>query len=122
VKIKDPLKAYRELREAIENERVALYERLKEIDGQLSEMGLRASDGYYGPRTPTGRVRNAMSLKEAVLKVLEAGPMTKDEVFDSVGALGYQFSTEDPLNSLGVVLYGRDPKFQRVGGKFALPK
>lgn len=122
VKIKDPLKAYCELREAIEAERIALEERLKEIDGQLSELGLRASDGYYGPRTPTGRVRNEMSLKEAVLKAVERGPLTKDEVYEKVLSLGYQFSTDDPLNSLGVVLYGRDPKFVRVGEKFGAPE
>lgn len=121
MKVRDPLKAYLELRVAIDAERAALITRLKEIDSQLAELGLRATDGYYGPRTPTGRVRNEMSLKEAVLKALQAGPMTKDEVFEAVRALGYEFSTDDPLNSLGVVLYGKSPKFKREGNKFALP-
>src|SRR5688572_2624598 len=121
MKTRDPLKAYLELRAAIGAERDALLARLKEIDGQLAELGLRATDGYYGPRTPTGRVRNEMSLKEAVVKALEAGPMTKDEVFEAVRAMGYEFSTDDPLNSLGVVLYGRSPKFKRDGSRFALP-
>jgi hypothetical protein len=34
--------------------------------------------------------------------------------------MGYQFSTDDPLNSLGVILYGKNPKFKNEGGRFSL--
>ena len=39
------------------------------------------------------------------------------EILDAVLALGYTFSTDDPLNSLGVILYGKKPKFKNEHGK-----
>lgn len=116
----DALKQYTALRDAIFAEREQLIVRLREIDEALGAMGLRGRDGYYGPRTPTGRVRNETSLKDAVLKVIEGKSLTKHEILDAVLALGYQFSTDDPLNSLGVILYGKKPKFKNNGGKFSL--
>src|SRR4051812_27546095 len=117
----DTLKQYVSLRDSIFAEREQLIARLREIDEALGAMGLRGRDAYYGPRTPTGRVRNELSLKEAVLKVVEKKALTKHEILDDVLKLGYQFSTDDPLNSLGVILYGKNPKFKNDGGKFSLP-
>src|SRR5690606_5426478 len=34
---------------------------------------------------------------------------------------GYKFQTKKPLNSLGVILYGKNPKLKRVDGRFSLP-
>ena len=116
----DALKQYVSLRDAIIAEREQLVARLREIDQALGAMGLRASDAYYGPRTPTGRVRNEMSLKEAVLKVIDGKALTKHDILDAVIRLGYQFSTSDPLNSLGVILYGKNPKFKNESGRFSL--
>jgi hypothetical protein len=62
-----------------------------------------------------------MSLKEAVLKAIEGKALSKHEILDTVLRMGYQFSTDDPLNSLGVILYGKNPKFKNEGGKFSLP-
>src|SRR5687768_13268044 len=116
----DALTQYVSLRDAIFAEREQLIARLREIDQALGSMGLRASDGFYGPRTPTGRVRNEMSLKDAVFKVIDGKALTKHEILDAVLRLGYQFSTDDPLNSLGVILYGKNPKFKNIGGRFSL--
>jgi hypothetical protein len=116
----DALKQYVALRDAIFAEREQLISRLREIDEALGSMGLRGKDSYYGPRTPTGRVRNEMSLKEAVMKVIEGRELTKHEILDAVLRLGYQFSTDDPLNSLGVILYGRSPKFKNENGRFSI--
>jgi hypothetical protein len=117
----DALKQYVSLRDSIFAEREELITRLREIDEALGAMGLRGRDTYYGPRTPTGRVRNELSLKEAVMKVIEGKALTKHEILDGVLRLGYQFSTDDPLNSLGVILYGRSPKFKNENGRFSLP-
>ena len=117
----DALKQYVALRDSIFAEREQLITRLREIDEALGAMGLRGRDSYYGPRTPTGRVRNELSLKEAVMKVIEGKALTKHEILDSVLRMGYQFSTDDPLNSLGVILYGKSPKFKNEGGKFSVP-
>ena len=116
----DPLKQYVALRDSIFAEREQLVTRLREMDEALGAMGLRGKDSYYGPNTRTGRVRNEVSLKEAVLQVIEGKSMTKHEILDAVLALGYQFSTDDPLNSLGVILYGKKPKFKNDHGKFSL--
>lgn len=116
----DALEQYVSLRDAIFAEREQLLKRLREVDEALGSMGLPGRDSYYGPRTPTGRVRNEMSLKEAVFKVIEGKALTKHEILDAVLRMGYQFSTDDPLNSLGVILYGRNPKFKNEGGKFSL--
>jgi len=116
----DALKQYTTLRDSIFAEREQLIARLREMDEALGAMGLRGKDSYYGPRTPTGRVRNEMSLKDVVLKVIEGKSMTKHEILDAVIAQGYQFSTDDPLNSLGVILYGKKPKFKNDKGRFSL--
>lgn len=117
----DALKQYVSLRDSIMTEREQIITRLREMDEALGAMGLRGRDSYYGPRTPSGRVRNETSLKECVLKILGDGKaLTKDEILDAVLRSGYQFSTDDPLNSLGVILYGKSPKFKNEGGKFSL--
>src|SRR3954447_22541817 len=117
----DALKRYVALRDSLFAEREQLITRLREIDEALGAMGLRGRDTYYGPRTPTGRVRNELSLKEAVAKVIQGKALTKHEILDAVLRLGYQFSTDDPLNSLGVILYGRNPKFKNENGRFSIP-
>jgi hypothetical protein len=118
----EPLKQYVALRDSIFEERTQLIERLREIDTALGAMSLRGTDSYYGPRTPTGRARNGKSLKEVVHEVLDGKAMSKHEILDAVLRSGYQFSTDDPLNSLGVILYGKNPKFKNENGKFSLPK
>jgi hypothetical protein len=117
----DRLQRFVVLQSEISTERERLLQRLRELDDALGAMGLRGRDSYYGPRTPTGRVRNEMSLKEAVLKVISGRRLTKHEILDAVLATGYQFSTDDPLNSLGVILYGKNPKFTNEAGRFSLP-
>jgi hypothetical protein len=116
----DALKQYVSLRDAIFAEREQLVSRLREIDEALATMGVRGRDAFYGPRTPTGRVRNEMSLKKAVMKAIEGQALTKHEILDAVLRMGYQFATDDPLNSLGVILYGKNPKFKNNNGRFSL--
>jgi hypothetical protein len=118
----DTIKEYLAARDAISAERDQLIARLREIDAALGTLGIRTASSFYagrghamGPRT-----RNEMSLKEAVLKVIDGKALTKQEVMDGVLATGYQFSTDDPMNSLGVILYGRKPKFKRANKKFTL--
>jgi hypothetical protein len=122
MKSKNPLKDYVTVRDAIFAERETLIARLREIDDAIGTAGLRGRDSYYGPRTPTGRVRNDKSLKQVVFEVIEGKELTKHDILDAVLRTGYQFSTDDPLNSLGVILYGKNPKFENTNGKFSLPK
>lgn len=122
MKATTPLKDYVRLRDEIFDEREQLIARLREIDETLGSSALRGNNAYfYGQRTPTGRARNGKSLKEVVLEILDDKALSKHEVLDAVLRSGYQFSTDDPLNSLGVILYGKNPKFTNQGGKFSLP-
>jgi hypothetical protein len=45
--------------------------------------------------------------------------LTKEEILEGVKNLGYRFSTSNPLNSLGVILYGKKPKFRNDSGRFS---
>src|SRR5438046_5007454 len=84
------------MREGFMTERETLLGRLREIDGALNSIGLRG-ESYYGPRTPTGRVRNEMSLKEAVMKAIDGKEMYKHEILEADLILGYQLIMDDRL-------------------------
>lgn len=116
----DSLKQFIALRDSILAEREHLIVRLRELDEAIGAMGFKPHQKFYSPRTPTGRVRNELSLKEAVLKVIDGKALSKHDILNSVLSLGYQFSTDDPLNSLSVILYGKSPKFKNDNGKFSL--
>lgn len=123
------LQQFVKLRRELAEERIHIETRLRQINEALGEMplpSLAASGGEAGPSIaqPARRGRkatsNGQSLREHVLAVLQAGPMLKEEVLAAVLKRGYKFSTNNPLNSLGVILYGKNPKFSRVDGKFSL--
>src|SRR5688572_14455691 len=125
----DSLKQFVKLRQDLSQERGRLEERLRQISEALGEMPLPSlspiqgatgqSNGVRG-RQGRGGSRSGQSLREHVLAVLQQGAMTKEEILAAVQGAGYKFSTNDPLNSLGVILYGKNPKFNRADGKFSL--
>ncbi len=117
----DSLRQYVSLRDAILQEKSEIEQRLREINHALGEMG-----GPPGPHSVLrtarkGRNRNSLSLRDAVVEVVKTGPLEKDQILSGVKRLGYTFSTNDPMNSLGVILYGKNPKFLNEGGRFGLP-
>ena len=68
------------------------------------------------------RGENVEILKEAVMQALAGQALTKHEILDGIKAIGYKFSTKDPMNSLNVLLY-TGKTFQKVeGGKFSAIK
>jgi hypothetical protein len=83
-------------------------------------MGYNATMRHYGIHTPTGRVRNKLSLRQIVHQILSKQALTKDELLDAVLRAGYTFTTTDPMNSLGVVIYGKRSKIKKVQGRFRL--
>jgi hypothetical protein len=64
-----------------------------------------------------GKVKNKLSLREAVLTVTKAKALTRQEILSGVQKLGYVFKAKDPLNSLSTLLY-TDKGIKNVGGKF----
>jgi hypothetical protein len=123
------LQQFVRLRQQLTQERGQLEQRLRQISEALGEMPLPSVSAIQGatpsaPSQPARRGRRAaasgQSLREHVLQVLQEGPKTKEEVLDAVQKRGYKFSTSNPLNSLGVILYGKNPKLIRVDGRFSL--
>lgn len=126
----DNLRRYVDLRNSLTREKAQLEERLRQINEALGETEPPAiaagtpvrQRGGAGSKTSGRRGRPAsggLSLREAVLQVTSGKPMTKQEILDAVQALGYKFSTSNPMNSLGVILYGKNPRFRNEGGRFS---
>lgn len=77
----------------------------------------RVKRGPGRPKGPGKRAKNALSLREAVLTVTKDKPLTKQEILEAVGKLGYVFSAKDPMNSLNTFLY-TDKGIKKADGKF----
>ena len=124
----DILKQYVDLRNSLEQERSELETRLREIEAVLGgtmEIAPPTALTAPEPKVPapaparSRRLKNPMSLREAIIQVTSKKPLTKQEIRDAVERLGYRFTGKDPMNSIEVVLYGK--KFVRKDGKFSPP-
>jgi hypothetical protein len=115
----DNLRRYIGLRDSLISEKSNLEQRLRAINEALGQPSLTsATPSSIGGRR--GRpARGAISLRDAVLQVTSRSPLTKDEILKAVQGLGYKFSTSNPLNSLGVILYGKNPRFKNEQGRFS---
>lgn len=127
--MKNDIRRYIGLRDSLVREKNELEERLRQISEALGEAESRqapSAQAASGKSAPAGKSRRGrrggggLSLREAVLQVVSSGALTKEEILDQVKGLGYKFSTSNPLNSLGVILYGKNPKFKNEQGRFSL--
>jgi hypothetical protein len=120
----DNLQEYVRLRRELTNEKASIESRLQQINEALGEATIgQTRSQRIQPFTSAGRGRKpaaGTSLRSLVIEVLGSGPKTKEEVLEAVQQRGYRFSTNNPMNSLGVILYGKTPKFNRVDGRFSL--
>jgi len=117
----DNLRRYIDLRNSLAQEKSRLEQRLQQIDQALehSQTVLATVQTFSGGRR--GRpVSGALSLRDAVIQATSRRPMTKEEILQAVRALGYRFSTNNPMNSLGVILYGKNPRFKNESGRFSI--
>jgi len=117
---KDSVKSFIDLKQRLVAEKAQLEQRLKAINEALGA-SLEAPV-LMAPAAVAKRGRrsgNAISLLNAVVQVTSQHPMTKEEILEAVGNLGYRFKTKKPLLSLSQILYGKKPKFNREGGKFS---
>jgi hypothetical protein len=128
----DALRKYAKLRQQLIDEKSQLEAQLKEINEVL---GAEAESTPVAPavaprevqrRTPGRRgrkkgVENTMSMREAVLKALSKGPVARKDLVAAVEDVGYVFTTKNPLNSLGSVLYARNTPIKNKNGRFYLP-
>ena len=128
--MKIDIRRYLTLRDSLITEKSQLENRLREINQALGDRGTApagrttstpgARPAERKPAFRGGRRKGGgISLREAVLQATSSGPLTKEQILDRVKSLGYRFSTNNPLNSLGVILYGKNPKFRNEAGRFS---
>jgi hypothetical protein len=126
----DNLKKYISLKEELTREKEALEKRLALINEALGEPVTEPAAGAFtSPAPPQSsrasqprrgrRPAGSLSLKEAVLRATDSKPLTKQEILEEVQKMGYRFTTKDPMNSLGVILYGKNPRFRNENGRFS---
>ncbi len=118
------IKQFIKLRQQLESERTQIAARLQEVDAALgsfhSAVTASKTQGKRGPKPGRRKVSNEVSLKDSILKVMGKQQMTKEQILEGVVKSGYRFRTRNPLNSIGVILYGKKPKFSRKDGKFGV--
>jgi len=125
--MKDPLKKFIRLREALTKRRgeiEAELARVSEALGALVPIGIPlspAAPSASKPESHTIRRSGKLSLAEVVLSVTKTKPLPKAEILKEVTKLGYTFKTKDPLNSLGSTLY-TNKKIKNFGGGVFGPK
>src|ERR1051326_8054757 len=100
----DALQQYKQLRERLLAERADLESRLNEINGVLGTASVsppptETPEKAVIPRGRGRKVQNSLSMREAVEKALENGPLSRSELASAVQALGYKFKTKNPANS-----------------------
>ena len=123
----DPIQQYKKLRQELLRESGHLTAKLADIEATLNDSEstpVRKTPVTTAPRakskTRRGRGGNATSLKQGVIEVLAEKTLTKSEILAGVQENGYKFTSKNPANSLGVILYGKDPKFNNDKGNFSL--
>jgi hypothetical protein len=121
----DALKQYAKLRQQLIEEKSQIENRLNEINEvlgagtTLTHAGRTPAPSRPGPRRgrpPRGSTE--MTLREAVVKALSNGPVARKDLVQAVEGVGYRFTTKNPLNSIGAVLYNKKSGVKRKGGKF----
>ena len=120
----DNLRKYVDLRNSLTREKAQLEERLRQINDALGEASLApAAPSQQGMAARGGKrgrpAASGLSLREAVLQATSQQALTKQEILDAVKQMGYRFSTNNPMNSLGVILYGKNPRFKNDNGRFS---
>ncbi len=140
----NPLQQLTALRRSLVAERDELTARLRELNAALGDESAPAAGApvaaarrgrkpkalvaavasVAAPAAKAGarrgrRAKNGLSLKEAVIQVTGKSGLTKAEILSAVAKIGYKFTSKNPANSLGTLLYGKNPKFKNKDGKFS---
>jgi len=100
--MQEKLKIFLEKRDSLLQTRAKIVEKIREIDQLLGNAGAPPTFVIGQKRR---RPKNEINLKQAISKALENGPKSRHEILEAVEGMGYQFSTNNPLNSLSAALY-----------------
>lgn len=114
--MEEKLKSFLEKRDSLLQTRAKILEKIREIDHLLGS-GANPPVLQIGQRRR--RPKNEMNLKDAIGKALADGPKDRRQILEAVEAMGYKFSTNNPLNSLSAALYTHK-QFIKDGQIFSL--
>jgi hypothetical protein len=106
------IKQYLALRTALESERAALQKRLQEINAAL---GVAMAAEQMANNRTGGPVRldtrgASLTMREAIAEVVKDSPKRIRQIVEEMTAMGYSFTTKNPINSVGAFLYGPGKK------------
>ena len=114
--MEEKLKSFLEKRDSLLQTRAKILEKIREID-QLLGSGGNLPVLEIGQRRR--RPKNEINLRDAIGKALADGPKDRNQILEAVQAMGYKFSTNNPLNSLSAALY-TNKQFAKDGQIFSL--
>lgn len=117
----DSLQQYVSLRRSLVEERKKLQQRLEELDRVLSDETVGPVQAVRRGR-PRKKVRNSISLRQAVLKLTGEKPLTKQEILEGLKRIGYKTTSKNPMGLLNPLIYGKKSLFVKRGGKFSPKK
>jgi hypothetical protein len=125
----NPVNQYLSVREQLLNERICIKQRLAQINEVLGGVSVKSTPASAAiprvmsrPALPhVQHPSNTMTIRDALIKAIAKGPLARHELVNAVAATGYVFGSDDPLNSMGLILYGKNSPFVKKDGKFALP-
>lgn len=122
-----------QLHASLVKEKASLEQRLAVINKALRSIGGSVNSGPSVSKAPVAiaaskpgkrggarrRLDNPMPLKQAIIQVTKAKPLTKDEILAAVLKLGYKFTGPIPMNSINVHLYTKGQFKKHSGGRFS---
>ena len=114
--MEEKLKSFLEKRDSLLQTRAKILEKIREID-QLLGSGGNLPVLEIGQRRR--RPKNEINLRDDIGKALADGPKDRNQILEAVQAMGYKFSTNNPLNSLSAALY-TNKQFAKDGQIFSL--
>jgi len=119
----DPLKGYLQFQAALQREKAALEKRLEEINHALSGQGAAKPTvvAALPRRVGVRRLKNKLSLRQAIIRATSTKPLTKEEILKAVLKMGYRFVTKKPMATLNSVLYAKR-RFKNRNGRFSPAK
>lgn len=120
------IKKFVSMRDALTKEKASIDARLAEINQALgtddaapeaSTPQSRVAKRTSGKKKAVRRKRasNPNSLKSVVIQVLKSKALDRREILKAVTQTGYKFTTKNPLNSLGAMLYSNKKEIRKVG-------
>jgi hypothetical protein len=116
----DPIKQYVTLRRQLLSEKSSIQSRLRQINEALGATSAAMSAPVKSTTPGRGNGRGSLSVKQAVIQAASKKPLTKQQILAELNRLGVAIHSNDPMNYLNTILYGRNPKFNKVDGKFGI--